>query len=245
MVPFLLSKLGQLSSGAGDMKQFAFPVAAMLVLAAGAQAEDWSFERLDRIGGAATHIEGHPGIVSTKAGPAVQFNGVDDALFVDKHPLAGASTFTAEAIFRPDGGAFEQRWLHLAETDPATGQDTGTRFLFEIRVVGDRWYLDAFTAGAGYKQTLATPEKTFLVGAWYRVEMSYDGKVFRSYVDGVEQAEAPVAFTPQGPGHTSIGVRINRVNYFKGAVLKLRFTPRALSPGEFMSVPAALSAKQE
>jgi hypothetical protein len=220
-------------------------LALACLLAVSARAEDWSFERLDTIGGATTHIDGHPVIIKTGAGPVVQFNGVDDALFVEKHPLAGATTFTVEAIFRPDGGAFEQRWLHLAETDPATGQDTGSRFLFEIRAVGDRWYLDSFVHGPTFHVPLMVPEKTYPVGAWYRVEMTYDGKVFRSYVDGEEQAEAPVAFTPQGPGHTSIGVRINRVNYFKGAVFKLRFTPRALPPGEFMPLPAALAAKQE
>ena len=111
----------------------------LAAMAQTASAEDWTFESLDRIGGASVHVEGHPQIFATGAGPAVQFNGTDDALFVDKHPMAGAAAFTIEAVFRPDGGAFEQRWMHLAETDLATGQDTGTRFLFEIRVVGDRW----------------------------------------------------------------------------------------------------------
>jgi hypothetical protein len=173
------------------------------------------------------------------------FNGVDDALFIDKHPLAGASTFTIEAIFRPDGGAFEQRWLHLAETNPATGADTGTRFLFEIRVVGERWYLDSFTDGPGYHMPLMVPEKTFPIGPWYRVEMTYDGKMFRSYVDGVLQTEAPIAFKPQGPGHTSVGTRINRVNYFKGAVFEARFTPRVLTPEEFLKVPRGMNGAEK
>jgi len=227
------------------MKRIALVFAACVALAQGAAAEDWSFARLDTIGGVPAHAEGHPQIVATGAGPAVQFNGVDDALFVDKHPLAGATTFSVEAIFRPDGGAFEQRWLHLSETDPATGKDSGPRFLFEIRVVGDRWYLDSFTDGVGYHMPLMVPEKTHPIGRWYRVEMTYDGTTFRSFVDGVEQTEAPLAFKPQGPGHTSIGVRINRVNYFKGAVFKLRFTPRALAASEFMPLPAALAGKQE
>jgi hypothetical protein len=219
------------------------PAILLAALAQTASAEDWTFESPDHFGGAGVHVEGHPQTFATGAGPAVQFNGVDDALFVDKHPMAGASTFTIEAIFRPDGGAFEQRWMHLAETDPATGKDTGARFLFEIRVVGDRWYLDCFTTGSGYNKPLVVPEKTFPLGAWYRVEMSYDGTAFRSFVDGAEQAEAPIAFKPQGAGHSSLGVRINHVNYFKGAIFKLRFTPRALPPSEFMTVPAALSAK--
>jgi hypothetical protein len=201
----------------------------------------WTFAQLDRVGGVAAHVEGAPQIVATGAGPAVQFDGVKDAVFVGTHPLAGATTWTIEADFRPDGGAFEQRWMHLAEVDPKTGAETGTRFLFEIRVKDERWYLDAFTTGEGYKVTLIEPSKTFPLGRWYHVAMSYDGTTFKSYVDGVVQGEAPLAFKPQGAGRSSVGTRINRVNYFKGAVYKARFTPRALPPQDFLPLPAGLN----
>lgn len=42
----------------------------------------------------------------------------------------------------------------------------------------------------------------------------------------------------QGPGRTAVGVRLNRVNYFKGAVRMARFTPRALAPAEFLTLAA-------
>jgi hypothetical protein len=203
----------------------------------------WTFDNPANIGGQAVRMEGHPQLVSTPVGKAMVFNGVDDALFVDDQPLAGASTFTEEALIRPDGGAFEQRWLHLAEIDPATGKDSGTRFLFEIRVVGDRWYLDAFVSGPGYKLTLAAPEKTFPIGRWYHVAQTFDGKIYRSYVDGVLQAEGPIAFKPQGEGHASLGTRIDRRNYFHGAILEARFTPQALTPDEFLKIPAALNGQ--
>src|SRR6267378_6036748 len=96
--------------------------------------EVWTFDRLDKIGGHPTTILGHPSVIRTPLGKAVQFNGVDDALFVDSHPLAAAETFTWEVIFRPDrGGAPEQRFFHLQERDPKTGVDTENRLLFEIR----------------------------------------------------------------------------------------------------------------
>lgn len=221
-------------------------VLGCLGLAAGtAQAADqamWRFDRLDQIGGHAVRAEGHPALIDTAAGKAVHFDGVADALFVAAHPLAGAQTFTFEAIFRPEGGPFEQRWFHLAEIDPATGQDSATRMMFEIRVVKDRWYLDAFVTGPGYKMTLAIPEKTFPIGRWYHVAQSFDGKTYRAYVDGVEQAAADIAFAPQGPGHASVGVRINRLNYFHGAVLQARFTDHALKPEQFLPLPAGLNA---
>src|SRR5688572_6255379 len=68
----------------------------------------WTFDRLDDIGGHKMTVEGSPKVIDTPLGKAIEFDGVDDAMWIEKHPLAGASMFTFEAIFRPDGGAFEQ-----------------------------------------------------------------------------------------------------------------------------------------
>jgi hypothetical protein len=207
----------------------------------------WTFDRLDKIGGVATTVEGHPKIIDSPVGKAVEFDGVGDSLLIEQHPLAGAETFTFEAIFRPDGGANQQRWFHLAEIDPKTGLATSTektttepnaRFLFEIRVVNEnQWYLDAFMNGPGYNKALMFADKVHLVGQWYHVAQVYDGKIYRSYVNGDLQGEAEVAFKPQGPGRASVGVRLNKVNYFHGAVAKARFTPKALPVSEFMKLP--------
>jgi hypothetical protein len=208
----------------------------------------WLFDRLDNIGGNATRVEGHPTLIDTPAGKAVLFKGAPDALFIEKHPLAGWKTFTFEAVFRPDGGPAQQRWFHLASIDPKTGQaslPTGTsdpnpRFTFEIRVVGHQWYLDAFTHGDGYNQGLMFKDKLHPLGKWYVVAQTYDGKTYRSYVNGVLQGEAPLAYVPQGPGRSSVGTRINRLDYFHGAVLKARFTPRALPEDELLQLPAGM-----
>ena len=224
---------------------------ALLVLCGGAmpaaqRSADilWTFDRLENIGGFKTTVEGMPKVVDTPLGKAIEFDGVDDAIWIEKHPLAGAATFTFEAIYRPDGGAFEQRWFHLAERDPKTGllasagaaADTNARFLFELRVVDKSWYLDAFVNGPGYSRALMFKDKLHPIGEWYHVAQTYDGKMFRSYVNGVLQGEAEVAFTPQGEGAASLGTRINRVNYFKGAIRQARFTPRALTPEQFLKI---------
>jgi hypothetical protein len=193
----------------------------------------WVFDRLDQVGGLRPRVEGNPRVVDAPGGKAVQFDGVDDALFIDQHPLAGAATFTFEAVFRPDGGAFEQRWFHLASDEPAA---EGTRFLFEIRVVGNEWYLDTYTHGAGYAQTLIFPEQRHPVGAWHHVAQTFDGRFYRAWVNGQLQGEAEIAFKPQGPGKASVGVRMNRVNYFKGAVREARFTHAALEPAQFIRI---------
>lgn len=200
----------------------------------------WTFERLDNIGGHATQVEGHPQLIDTPAGKAIQFDGAEDVVFVDNHPLAGAASFSIEAVFRPDGGAFEQRWLHLAEADAVNGDAQSPRTLFEVRVVEDHWYLDAFTTGPGYNKALVVPEKTFPVGRWYAVQQTFDGKNYRAYVGGVLQAEAELSYTPQGAGRTALGMRVNKVTPFKGAIHSVRFTARALSPAEFTGLPAQL-----
>jgi hypothetical protein len=195
----------------------------------------WTFDNLARVGRLPVTAEGGPTLVDSPFGPAVKFDGVDDALFIEEHPLAGAATWTIEALIRPDGGAFEQRFLHLAESEtPRDGQPpVGTRFLFEIRVVETEWCLDAFTKGPTYNHTLIFPEKRFPVGRWFHVAQTYDGTTYRSFVDGVLQGEAPLAFTPQGPGRSSVGVRMNRVSWFNGAIREARFTPRGLAPDQF------------
>jgi hypothetical protein len=198
-------------------------------------AETWRFDRLDEIGGHPTTILGHPRVIDTPDGKAIEFNGKDDALFVDVHPLAGAETFTWEVVFRPDAdGAAEQRFFHLQERDPKTGQDTQTRMLFEIRVIDGRWCLDSFALSGGESKALMDREKLHSAGVWHHAALVYDGRELRNYVDGVLEGSAPLHLIPQGAGHSSMGVRINRVNYYKGAIRLARMTRRALTTAEFL-----------
>jgi hypothetical protein len=196
----------------------------------------WTFDRLDNIGGHKTTVLGQPRVIDSPVGKAVEFDGEDDALFIDNHPLAGAGTFTWEAIFRPDGGQREQRWFHLNERDPATGADTENRMLFEIRVVDDKWYFDSYNQSGAANKALINKMALHPLGSWYHVAAVYDGKEFSNYVDGVREGAAEIHLAPHGPGRSSVGVRINKVFYFKGAVHRARFTRRALAPSEFLRV---------
>lgn len=211
-----------------------FAVAAIVGICSIAAAQEvWTFDRLDKIGGHRATVIGRPRVIETPGGKAIEFNGVDDGLFIDVHPLAGARTFTWEAIFRPDGGNAEQRWFHLEE-NPATGLDSNNRMLFEIRVVEGRWCLDAFVKSSADSKALLNRQNLHELGRWHHVAAVYDGTEFRSYVDGVQDGAAKVHLTPQGDGRTAVGVRMNKVFYFKGAVRTARFTRRALAPSEFL-----------
>jgi hypothetical protein len=223
-----------------------------LALAAAAAEQDgqsiiWRFDRVDSIHGQATTVLGHPHLINSPYGKAVAFNGVDDALFVNVHPLAGASAYTWDVIFRPDAdGAEAQRFFHLAEADPKTGMDTGNRMLFEIRIVKGQWCLDSFAQSAnGSHSTLLNCNDLHPLGKWYRVTAVYDGKMLRNYVGDELQGEGELDLVAQAPGHTSIGTRINRRDYFKGAVFEARFTPRALKPEDFLEMPPVVNPGAE
>jgi hypothetical protein len=208
---------------------------AIVPARAAPRAKMWTFDDFRSIGGREAIVLGTPAFTESPWGVATVFDGVRDGILIDEHPLAGAATFTAEALIRPDGGAFEQRWLHLEsdQTPPTDPGKSDTGLLFEIRVVDRRWYLDTFVTGAGYRQTLVQPAKTFPLNQWAHVAQSFDGRTYRSFVNGELQMAAVVPYAPQGPGRASVGVRLNRVNFFHGAIRQACFSPTALAPSRF------------
>jgi hypothetical protein len=223
---------------------------AVLVLggAAGSQAPPaaqvvWRFDRTASVAGNTTEVLGHPAVIETPMGKAIQFNGVDDALFVKVHPLAGAETWTWEMIFKPDAdGKPEQRIFHLQSVDPATGQDyLNERMLFEIRIRDGQWCLDSFATAAGQSRTLLNCEKMHPFGQWYRVTAVYDGATLRNYVGDELQGEGPLKIPAERPGRASIGTRIDKRDYYKGAIYAARFTRSVLRVEDFMKLPAAVT----
>jgi hypothetical protein len=215
----------------------------MFGLAASAQEQakqvTWRFDNPASLGGHATKVLGHPRVIDAAMGKAIAFNGVDDALFVGVHPLAGAETWTWEMIFRPDAdGRPEQRVFHLQSIDPATGVDAAEeRMLFEIRIRDGQWCLDSFATSGGQRLPLLNCEKRYPFGRWYRVTTVYDGKTLKNYVGDELQGEGEVHLIPQRPGRSSAGVRINLKDYFKGAIYSARFTRSALGVGDFLKLP--------
>ena len=189
----------------------------------------WKINDVKKIGGNQTTMLGKPQVVSSPNGKAVLFDGIDDGLIVNDNPIAGAKMFTVEAVFRPDiGGSAEQRWFHIQE------ESADNRVLLEIRLSGDQWFLDTFIKSGANSRPLYAENFKHRVGEWFHVALVYDGTTMRHYVNGMEELSGPLAISPLGKGTASIGVRMNRVFWFKGAIRKVRFTPRALSPKEFM-----------
>jgi len=219
------------------MKTFAFLILLFSAFAVFAQKNKtpeksitWKINNLKKIGGNKVEILGNPQIIKTARGKAVLFDGVDDGIFINVNPLAGFQEFTIEAVFRPDaGGGAEQRWLHIEDTENAE-----SRALLETRLIGDEWFLDTFLKSGENRSALYAESFKHPLGKWYAVALVFDGSEMRHYVNGKLELAGKITRKEFGKGITSIGVRQNKIYWFKGAVLKARFTNRALSPDEFM-----------
>ena len=200
---------------------------------AAAASVTWKLDNLKKIGGNSVTVIGSPQVVKAPKGKAVQFDGAHDGLLLSVNPVAGAKAFTIEAVIRPDaGGLEEQRWMHIQE---ASADD---RIMLETRLRGGEWFLDTFIKNGTRTEdgrTLFDEPYKHAAGRWYHVALVYDGAVMKNYVDGEEELSGPLAVGPLEAGQMSIGFRQNRVFWFKGAISRLRFTPRALTPSEFMA----------
>jgi hypothetical protein len=184
----------------------------------------WQLRDVSQVAGKPTDVVGAPKVVKTGADAAIVFDGVGDGLFVPVNPLAGWTAFTIEVRFMPDGsGGAEQRFLHLEDS-------LKHRVLIETRVTPEKsWSLDTFLfQDADHKLTLLDRTRLHATDRWYWVALVYDGSRMSHYVNGELELEGVVAFTPMTAGRTSIGMRQNKVSWFKGAISEVRFTPAAL-----------------
>ncbi len=226
------------------------PMAAILVCPSGPQADArpprrdpgaivWTVDNLSVVGGHNATVVGAPRVVQTDLGPAVEFDGVDDGLFLDVNPLDGFSRFTVEVLFQADaGGGTEQRFLHMEESG------TANRVLVELRQLPDSsWALDTFLRHGQSSLTLFDRSSTHPPNRWYVAALTFDGRTMTHYVDGVREATGEVAFAPLGAGRTSIGVRQNHVSWFKGRIREIRITPGVVPVPRLLCAPPPAPAQ--
>jgi hypothetical protein len=155
-------------------------------------------------------------------------------LFLDVNPLASLKRFSIEVVVRPaTDGADEQRFLHFEE---ATAEN---RALLELRLRDHRWALDTYLRSGQNNLTLLDRRVTHAAGQWHVIALTYDGRTMISYVDGVRELSGDTSFAPLGEGRASIGVRQNRVSWFKGQIHSIRITPEVLAPAQMLAVPKA------
>jgi hypothetical protein len=189
----------------------------------------WPLDQTATIGGFKAEVLGAPRVAS---GPALFFNGSSDGLLLPVNPLQGLAHFTIEALIRPEaGGAPEQRFLHIQD-------EAGSRALMEIRLTDAGWALDTFLFSAKNQQKLPLLDRARLHPAdrWTWVALVYADGHMAHYINGVKELEGDVTIPPMGTGRISLGVRQNKVYWFKGGIREVRFQPSALAPAELQRV---------
>lgn len=209
---------------------------ALLVVATGLRAEEiWRLDNVKRIGGHAVTVEGAPRVSELGGGKAMVFDGARDGLFVPAIPFAGAKQFTIEVLFSPaEGGLTEQRFVHVQDTNES-------RALIELRLNGKgAWWLDTFQwTGAPPPDrglTLVDPTRLHPTGKWYWAALRYDGKIMAHFVNAVKEIERAGSFRPFVQGQVSLGVRQNKVFWYKGAIREVRFHTVALPDDKLQRV---------
>ena len=188
----------------------------------------WEINRLDTIGNLPVELIGNPILIDTDEGKAVEFDGVNDGLLVGTNPLAGASEFTIEVVFKPyPGGLEEQRFVHIE-------QDNSNRALIELRSTeDDGWFLDTFIKSGSSARTLYADGYVHETNRWWHAALVYKNDTMTHYVNGEKEMSGTVEFSEVSSGKTSLGVRQNLVSWFKGAIKTLKVTHKALSPEAF------------
>jgi hypothetical protein len=199
----------------------------------------WTADGAAALGDAAPERLGEPRLEPGPHGNALCFDGVDDGLVFDRNPIAGLKEFTIQVLFRPDAigtldAPSEQRFVHFEEGSTTTPESR--RALIETRVVGEQWYLDTFLRASNGSKALIDADEKHPVGRWYWVALTYADGTMRHYIDGKLELEGAVPFEPLCPGRASLGVRLNRVSWFKGCLRELRVTPGVVPSAELAAL---------
>ncbi|RKD90969.1 LamG domain-containing protein [Mangrovibacterium diazotrophicum] len=191
---------------------------------------NWIITDLLKSGELIAETTGNPKLTESPYGKAVWFDGEDDGLWLDELPLKGLTEFTVEMIFCPDStqAPFEQRMLHI-------GEDRGDRMLLELRAVNGNWYFDGYAKSGENKKALIDEQLTHPLGQWYHVAFVVTPNSMTTFVNGTQELTEDFPFLPIQSGATSIGTRIDKRSWFKGAIYKIKITPQAIKPIDFMA----------
>jgi hypothetical protein len=212
---------------------FAITILALLAgtkVADPAETMTWKLQNPNLVGDYRPVILGNPLIIGDTTGISLSFNGVNDGLRISKIPIEGWTRFTIEVLFKPaSDGPSAPRFIHFQDKELNRGT-------LEVRITPKgQWYLDTFlkngkTDKADRGLTLIDSTKQHPANQWYWAALVYDGKKMSSYVNRRKELEGDIVFPPMTTGDISLGVRLNKVNWFKGLIREIRFHPAALDP---------------
>lgn len=194
----------------------------------------WHVNGTGEIGGFKTVVFGNPKVVDTDSGKAVEFNGIDEGIIVKGNPIDGSEAFTLEVEFKPFSSENpdnrEQRFVHIQNPNYED-----KRILIELRLNPDqKWFLDTYIKCDTSALTHFAESFTHPADQWQHAALVYENRVMKHYVNGKLELTGNVEYNPIEGGNVSLGMRMNRVSFFKGQIRTLRFTRRALQQEELL-----------
>lgn len=193
----------------------------------------WCIDNLKEIGGYPVSLFGNPVVKNFSFGKAIEFDGIDDGIIVQGFQLNKESTFTAEIIFNPYASFpnnVEQRFLHVQSLKRGN-----RRFLIELRLNDkNQWFVDTHIRTDSTSLTCLAKDFPHPINKWYHVVFTYNNGIARHYVNGIEEMSGKVNYIPVDSASVSIGMRMNQVSFFKGAIYCIAFSKIELNPSEFM-----------
>ncbi|WP_299987441.1 LamG-like jellyroll fold domain-containing protein [uncultured Pontibacter sp.] len=187
----------------------------------------WQVNSLTSIAGHQPTVWGSPEVINAgEHGLAIAFDGIDDGLLINSNPIAGAEEFEIEVEFKPFAGYpenVEQRFLHIQ--DPA---NPDRRILIELRLNNrQQWYADFFMRTENAALTLIDSTKTHPVNEWATIKLHYSKGQMKGFVNGFEEVSGEITYLPISPSaSTSIGTRMDKRSWFKGAIKTVRFSTK-------------------
>ncbi|WP_165758928.1 pectate lyase [Niastella yeongjuensis] len=180
----------------------------------------WHLNDPKQVGGFNPVVLGDPITKVEGNDSSIYFNGITDGLVLPEIPLAGWSHFTIEVLFKPDSdGPVAPRFVHFEDSSLNRGT-------LELRLTKDKqWYLDGFLKNGKTKKgiTLIDSTKLHPADSWHRVALVYDGKKMYTFIDGKKEGESDMDFPLVTKGNISLGVRLNKKDWFKGQIREVRF----------------------
>ncbi|GEM_PF-884895 len=195
----------------------------------------WPIDNLSNIGGYPVTVFGKPEVKEFPEGTAVIFNGIDDGLIIQGCPINKSSEFTIEIIFKPDSAFpnnIEQRFVHIQQPSLES-----RRILLELRLnANNGWSVDTHIRADSTHLTSLAKDYPHPMNRWYHIAFVYTNGVAAHYVNGVKEMSGSVSYIPVDSAYISLGMRMDKRSFFKGAIRTVRLSRRALRPSEFLGV---------
>jgi hypothetical protein len=194
----------------------------------------WILDRVDSIGGYQSNPYNElPTLIETSQGKAAFFDGINDGILLNCNPIGSATEFTLEVILFPDSTATQTqpRFLHIRRTT-----DQNRRITMETRILANKqWILDTYIRSEISQCTQLDSSYTHTSGEWHHTAIVYGNHTMKQYIDGILQRSDTVTYLPMDTDNPkiSIGVRQDKLYFFKGAIRLIKISKRALVPEEF------------